>query len=78
MIQNIVSINFEDFTESFPAFLTLTIIPLTFSIVDGIAFGFRAYPICKLATKKYKDVSIPMYVISAIFLVYFVLHATQI
>ncbi|ELC8449715.1 NCS2 family permease [Clostridium perfringens] len=78
MIQNIVSINFEDFTESFPAFLTLTIIPLTFSIVDGIAFGFIAYPICKLATKKYKDVSIPMYVISAIFLVYFVLHATQI
>lgn len=77
MIQHIVDIDFKDFTESFPAFITLTIIPLTFSIVDGIAFGFIAYPICKLASKKYKDISIPMYVISAIFLLYFVLHATQ-
>lgn len=77
MIQHIVDIDFKDFTESFPAFITLTIIPLTFSIVDGIAFGFIAYPICKLASKKYKDVSIPMYVISAIFLLYFILHATQ-
>ena len=77
MIQHIVDIDFSDFTESFPAFITLTIIPLTFSIVDGIAFGFITYPICKLASKKYKDVSIPMYVISAIFLIYFILHATQ-
>lgn len=75
MIQNITDIDFNDFTESFPAFLTIVLIPLTFSIVDGMAFGFITYPICKLTCKKYKDVSITMYIVSAIFLVYFILHS---
>ncbi|SHK09373.1 putative MFS transporter, AGZA family, xanthine/uracil permease [Clostridium cavendishii DSM 21758] len=74
MMKNIVNINFEDFSESFPAFLTIVLIPLTYSIVDGIAFGFIAYPLAKLFTKKYKEVSLPMYIVSIIFLTYFILH----
>ncbi|MGL5244619.1 MAG: solute carrier family 23 protein, partial [Sarcina sp.] len=74
MMKNVIHINFDDITEAFPAFLTLALIPLTFSIVDGIAFGFISYPICKIAAKKYKDISIAMYVVSSIFLLYFILQ----
>ncbi|MBX7412803.1 NCS2 family permease [Clostridium chauvoei] len=77
MSQNLKNLNFDDLTELFPAFVTIVLIPLTYSIVDGIAFGFILYPICKLCTKKGKDVSVAMYVVSAIFLVYFILHGMQ-
>ena len=75
MISNVANISLDDYTECFPAFLVIVMIPLTYSIVDGIAFGFVAYPIVKIFTKKYKDVSIAMYVVSAIFLLNFLLHS---
>lgn len=75
MIRNIVHVDFHDFTESFPAFLTIAMIPLTFSIVDGIAFGFISYPLVKLFSGKHKDVSIPMYIVACMFLLNFILHA---
>lgn len=75
MIKNVEEIDFSDFSESFPAFLTIILIPLTFSIVDGIAFGFITYPIAKICAKQHKKVSVTMYVVSAIFLLYFILHA---
>ncbi|PRR78520.1 Guanine/hypoxanthine permease PbuO [Clostridium liquoris] len=76
MMKNVLNIDFNDFSEGFPAFLTIIMVPLTFSIVDGMAFGFITYPIVKIASKKTKDVSIPMYIISVIFLINFILHAT--
>ncbi|WP_084170585.1 NCS2 family permease [Clostridium algidicarnis] len=75
MIKNVLNIDFNDFTEGFPAFLIIAMIPLTFSIVDGMAFGFVAYPIVKLASKKHKEISVPMYIISFMFLINFILHA---
>lgn len=73
MLQNIVNIDFSDFSECFPAFLTIAIIPLSYSIVDGIAFGFIAYPLAKIFAKQHKKISLPMYVISAAFLMYLIL-----
>lgn len=75
MMSHIKDINFEDFTECFPAFIIMILIPFTFSIVDGMAFGFIIYPIVKIAAKKGKDVSIPTYIIGSIFLIYFILSA---
>lgn len=57
------------------SFYTIGLIPLTYSIVDGIGFGFILYPLCKLITKKGRDVSFPMYLSSFIFLIYFLLQA---
>lgn len=74
MIKNVTHINFEDFTEGFPAFLTIAMIPLTFSIVDGMAFGFIAYPVVKLCASSGSKVRIPMYLISSMFLINFILH----
>ncbi|AJS60593.1 NCS2 family permease [Paenibacillus sp. IHBB 10380] len=73
MIQCIKEIPFSDFTEAFPAYLMMAIMPLSFSIANGIAFGFIAYPILKLISGRKKEVSITMYVIAFFFLLYFIL-----
>lgn len=75
MIQNIQNIDLKDFTESFPAFLIIALIPLTYSIVDGMAFGFIAYPILKLAMKRTNEVALPLYIIAALFLANFITHS---
>ncbi|MGL4451217.1 MAG: NCS2 family permease [Sarcina sp.] len=74
MMANIKEIDFLDFSESFPVFILFVLIPLTFSIVDGMAFGFILYPITKICVKKGKEVPIPTYVVSAIFLLYLLMH----
>lgn len=74
MIQNIKHINLQDLSEGFPAFLIIALIPLTYSIADGIAFGFIAYPILKAALGKTKDVSVFMYVAAFLFFLNFVFH----
>jgi AGZA family xanthine/uracil permease-like MFS transporter len=71
MIEDITNINFKDFTEGFPAFLVIFLMPLTFSIAQGIAFGFTAYTIIKVLTGKYKEINLVMYVLTALFIVQF-------
>ncbi|WP_066065100.1 NCS2 family permease [Neobacillus soli] len=73
MVQSLKEIPFDDFTEAFPAYLMMAIMPLSFSIANGIAFGFIAYPILKLVTGRRSEVSITMYVIAFFFLIYFIL-----
>lgn len=75
MVQSIQKINLQDFSEGFPAFLIIALIPLTFSIVDGIAFGFIAYPLLKVAMGRAREVATPLYVIAGLFLINFALHA---
>ncbi|AKO91842.1 MULTISPECIES: NCS2 family permease [Priestia] len=74
MLENVKGINFKDFSEAFPAFLVIVIIPFTYSIVDGMAFGFVAYPFMKLVLGRYKEVSVPLYIIAGLFLMNFFLH----
>lgn len=74
MIQSLKNIDFDDFSELFPCFITIVLIPLTYSIIDGIAFGFILYPICKICCKINKEISITMYLISLIFLGYFLIQ----
>lgn len=75
MLQNVQNINLKDFSEGFPAFLIIAIIPLSYSIVDGIAFGFVAYPLLKLALGKRREVPALLYVIAGLFLINLVLPA---
>lgn len=74
MIQGIKNIPFGDLTESLPAVLIIVLIPLTFSIADGMAIGFIMYPLLKLLTGKGKVVSIPLYIIAILFVANFSLH----
>lgn len=75
MSQSLRNINFHDLSEFLPSFLIIVLTPLTYSIVDGIGFGFIAYPICKICIKKGNEVSIPMYIASVAFLIYFIISA---
>jgi AGZA family xanthine/uracil permease-like MFS transporter len=72
MIQNIAKIDWPDFTESFPAFLTLIGIPLSYSIADGLALGFISYPLIKLFSGRGREIGWLVYVLAAVLLVYFI------
>ncbi len=78
MIQNITEIDLNDLTESFPALLVIVLIPLTFSIANGMAIGFIAYPLVKFFLGKKRDVSVPLYIIALLFTLNFVFQYTSI
>jgi len=71
MIGTVKKINFDDFSEAIPAFLTIIIMPLAYSIAEGIVFGMLSYVFLKLLSGKFKDVSPVMYVIAVLFILKF-------
>lgn len=73
MASNLKKIDWEKFEIAFPSFLIVVGMPLTYSISDGLALGMIAYPITMIATKRYKDVSIMMYVLFFIFIGFFLI-----
>ncbi|MBS3680090.1 NCS2 family permease [Ornithinibacillus massiliensis] len=73
MVQNIRHIPLDNISEAIPAFLIIVMIPFTYSIADGMAFGFIAYPIVKLALGKQKELSAAIMVISLLFICDFAL-----
>lgn len=73
MMSPIKKINMEDYTEAIPAFLTIIMMPLTYSIADGIVFGMVSFTALKLLTGKMKDVSLIMIVLSVLFIIKFAL-----
>jgi AGZA family xanthine/uracil permease-like MFS transporter len=75
MIKSIAKIDWDDITETIPAYLTFIGIPLTYSITDGMAFGFVSYPIMKLFKGKAKEIHPIMWVLFAVFLFRFVAKA---
>lgn len=68
MLSPIAKIKWDDYTESIPSFLTIVIMPFAYSISDGIAFGLVSYVLIKTATGRHKELSIPMIVLSIVFL----------
>lgn len=68
MIKSINEIDWTHFDESFPAFLVIVAMPLTSSIANGIALGFIAYPILKMARGKFREVHPFVYLFAVLFL----------
>jgi len=68
MMSPVKNIDFDDFTESIPAFLTIVMMPLTYSIAEGILFGVLSYVILKALTGKFKDLSIVTIILAILFL----------
>ncbi|WP_321369364.1 NCS2 family permease [uncultured Draconibacterium sp.] len=64
MFKNIKQIDFADFSEAIPAFLTIILMPLTYSISIGLSFGFISYVVLKAVAGKYKEISWLMWVIA--------------
>jgi len=72
MIQNIRKIDWNDFSEAIPSFITAIGIPLAYSIADGLAIGFITYPFIKLISGKHRELRWPMVLIGAALLLYFI------
>lgn len=75
MASTLKEIDWDKFYVAVPAFLTVIMMPLTYSIADGIAVGFIFYPITMVAARKSKEVSPIMWVLSLIFVLYFIFLA---
>ncbi|MCX7911016.1 MAG: NCS2 family permease, partial [Endomicrobia bacterium] len=70
MLEPMLKINFEDITESLPAFLAFIIMPFTYSIAHGLIFGIISYTLLKILTGKFKEISPVMLILSIIFVIY--------
>jgi AGZA family xanthine/uracil permease-like MFS transporter len=73
MLSGISKINFNDFSESVPSILCITMMAFACSIADGIALGLMSYVAIKLLSGEYKKVSIATYILTALFILKFVL-----
>lgn len=73
MMKPVMQIDWKDFEASIPAFVAMVLIPLTYSITQGILWGFIVYTLIKLLMGKPKDISIMLYIIDIIAIVGLVL-----
>ena len=72
MMAEVLHINFNDITDAIPAFLTIIMMPLSFSIAQGLAAGFVSYVFIKSLTGRHKEISPIMYVVAVAFIINFV------
>jgi AGZA family xanthine/uracil permease-like MFS transporter len=72
MLKNVVKIQWSDYTEAIPCFLTLTIMAFTFSITEGIAFGFISYSLLKLFSRRFKEVHWMIYLFAFLFVLRYI------
>ena len=78
MMTQIRHIDFTDYSIGIPAFLTLAIMPFTYSITNGIGAGFVSWLVIKIFTGKVKEVNWLMWVISIAFVIYFAIYPIQV
>ena len=72
MASSLTKIDFNDFTNAIPAFLTFAMMPLAYSIADGIIFGIISFTVLKLATNKKSEVNLSLILLSILFILKFV------
>ncbi len=69
MMSPILKINFDDFTEAIPAFLTIIMMPLAYSIAEGLVFGVISYVFLKALTGRKKEIHPMMYIVTLLFII---------
>ncbi|MDR1881076.1 MAG: NCS2 family permease [Tannerellaceae bacterium] len=68
MMESIIKIDMEDISEALPAFITIIMMVLTYSIADGMILGLLCYVLVKLLCGKHKDITLTMYILAALFI----------
>lgn len=71
MASSLIKVTWDDLTEATPAFITSAMMPFTYSITEGIAFGFISYCVMKVGTGRWREVNAPVWVVSVLFLIKF-------
>ena len=72
MLEPIRNIDFSDYTESIPAFVCIILMPLSYSISDGILMGMICYVLLNMCCGKFKKISITMYILAALFILKYI------
>lgn len=72
MLSEVREIDWDDMAKAIPAFLTIFMIPLTYSIAEGLAIGFISYPLIKMFQGKAREVPVGTWIIAGIFVARFV------
>jgi adenine/guanine/hypoxanthine permease len=74
MIAPIAKLDFSDYTELLPAFLTIVLISFTYNVGVGLTAGLLIYPVLKLITGRIREVSTPNWVLAGMSLVFFLVY----
>ncbi|WP_299803789.1 NCS2 family permease [uncultured Shewanella sp.] len=72
MMSGLVHVEWEDITEAAPVVVVCILMPLSFSIATGIAMGFISYAVIKLMSGRYKDLSLGVVILAALFIAKFI------
>jgi AGZA family xanthine/uracil permease-like MFS transporter len=72
---SVKEIDWADHTIAIPAFITMVMMPFTYSITNGIGMGFITFVILRLAAGRGREVPVPMYVVAAVFGFYYLMPA---
>ena len=72
MMDSIAKVEMNDVSESLPAFTTMIMMVLTYSIADGMVLGLLCYVLLKLGCGKFKEVSLTMYILAILFIFKFI------
>ena len=72
MTQSIARVAWDDYTEAFPAFVTMIATPLTFSIATGLSLGLIAYTVAKIGAGKFREISVLLWILTALFILRYV------
>jgi len=73
MTRGLAEIEWQDITESAPAVVTALMMPLTYSIANGIGLGFITYVLAKILAGRYQDINLPVIALAAVFAIKFAL-----
>ena len=74
MVRELVEVEWNDITNAIPAALTAVIMPFTYSIAEGIAFGFISYVVIKTFTGRFREIHIATLIIALLFVLRFALE----
>ncbi|MFJ5841148.1 NCS2 family permease [Streptomyces shenzhenensis] len=72
---SVKEIDWSDYTIAIPAFVTMLMMPFTYSITNGIGMGFITFVVLRLAAGRAREIPVPMYVVSAVFAFYYLMPA---
>ncbi len=76
MTQSIAHINWTDFSEAVPAFITMLATPLTFSIATGLSLGLISYTVVKIAVGKIREINLLIWILTILFILRYIYLAT--
>jgi adenine/guanine/hypoxanthine permease len=77
MMTRITSIDWKDYGAAIPAFLTIALMPFTYSITNGIGAGFISYVVIKIAQRRAREIHPLLWVVAACFVIYFAIHPIE-